>query len=82
MVMTPRTMKKKMTAERSETRGKSSNRYPLFVSWSDEDQVFIAQLLNRSPRFWGVLGAQAPKFEQSPSFHAGMSRAIASSTFR
>jgi hypothetical protein len=34
-------MKKKMLAERSKTRGKPSDRYPLFVSWSDEDQVFI-----------------------------------------
>ena len=40
-VTTPRTMKKKMLAERSKTRGKPSDRYPLFVSWSDEDQVFI-----------------------------------------
>ena len=40
-VTTPRTMKKKMLAERSETRGKPSDRYPLFVSWSDEDEVFI-----------------------------------------
>jgi hypothetical protein len=40
-VRTPRTMKKKMLAERSKTRGKPSDRYPLFVSWSDEDQVFI-----------------------------------------
>ena len=40
-VMTPRTMKKKMLAERSKTRGKPSDRYPLFVSWSDEDEVFI-----------------------------------------
>jgi hypothetical protein len=34
-------MKKKMLAERSKTRGKPSDRYPLFVSWSDEDQAFI-----------------------------------------
>ena len=40
-VTTPRTMKKKMLAERSKTRGKPSDRYPLFVSWSDEDQAFI-----------------------------------------
>jgi len=40
-VTTPRTMKKKMLAERSKTRGKPSDRYPLFVPWSDEDQVFI-----------------------------------------
>jgi hypothetical protein len=40
-VRTPRTMKKKMLTERSKTRGKPIDRYPLFVSWSDEDQVFI-----------------------------------------
>jgi hypothetical protein len=34
-------MKKKMLAERSKTRGKPSDRYPLFVSWSDKDQAFI-----------------------------------------
>jgi hypothetical protein len=28
----------KKLAERSKTRGKQSDRYPLFVSWSDEDQ--------------------------------------------
>jgi hypothetical protein len=39
--MTPRTMKKKMLSERSKTRGKPSDRYPLFVAWSDKDQVFI-----------------------------------------
>jgi hypothetical protein len=34
-------MKKKMLAERSKMRGKPSDRYPLFVSWSDKDQAFI-----------------------------------------
>jgi hypothetical protein len=34
-------MKKKMLAERSKTRRKPSDRYPLFVSWSDKDQAFI-----------------------------------------
>jgi hypothetical protein len=34
-------MKKKMLAERSKTRGKPSDRYPLFVSWSEKDQAFI-----------------------------------------
>ena len=37
-VTTPRTMKKKMLAERSKTRGKPSDRYPLFVSSSEEDR--------------------------------------------
>ena len=40
-VRTPRTMKEKMLGEASKTRGKPSERYPLFVSWSDEDQAFI-----------------------------------------
>ena len=40
-VTTPRTMKKKMLAERSKTCGKPSDRYPLFVSWSDEDQAWL-----------------------------------------
>ena len=38
---TPRTMKKKMLAERSKMRRKPSDHYPLFVSWSDQDQAFI-----------------------------------------
>jgi hypothetical protein len=40
-VTTPRIMKKKVLPERSKMRGKPSDRYPLFVSWSDEDQAFI-----------------------------------------
>jgi hypothetical protein len=40
-VTTPKTMKKKMLAERSKMRGKPSDRYPLFVSWCDKDQAFI-----------------------------------------
>ena len=36
-----RNYEEKMLAERSKMRGKPSDRYPLFVSWSDEDQAFI-----------------------------------------
>jgi hypothetical protein len=40
-VTTSRTMKKRMLRERSKMHGKPSDRYPLFVAWSEEDQTFI-----------------------------------------
>src|SRR6266403_4168234 len=40
-VTTSRTMKKRMLPERSKMHGKPSDRYPLFVAWSEEDQTFI-----------------------------------------
>jgi hypothetical protein len=40
--------------------------------------VISAQVLNRSPRFWGILERGSQNIEPSLSFHAGMSRALAS----
>jgi hypothetical protein len=40
-VTTPGIMKKGMLPERSKMHRKPSDRYPLFVVWSDEDQAFI-----------------------------------------
>ena len=34
-------MKRRMSQPRSKTPKKPSNRYPLFVAWSEEDQAFV-----------------------------------------